>query len=145
MASSSPRLPLLIVSAAYAFCIPVMLLWIGQALHFPALGPLDPRSFIRLGWLLPVGLLLAFLRWHLVPGAEWIASQFLWLSRSFLGLIGAGIAAVACIFLGAMFQAEFFVVVAIAFWALGGLWFLYRLGRGLICLVQRRPVRGTAS
>jgi uncharacterized membrane protein len=136
----SPRLAVLVVAAAYLCGLVAMLLWIGQAVGLTTLGPLNPRSFLRYGWLRPGGLLLAFFGSRAVPGDTWIGSQFLWLARSFLGLLLAATAGVTCVFLGWMLQVEAFVVVAIALWVVGGLWFLYRWCRGLLYFLQRRPV-----
>ena len=136
----SSRAAVLLISGAYLCGLVVMLLWLGQALGNPTFGPLNPRSFLRYGWLLPVGLLTAFLLSRNTPGETWIGSQFLWLARSFLGLLLAAVAGVVCLFLGSWLQRDAFPATAVTLWALGGLWFLYRWTRGLVCLLRRRPV-----
>ncbi len=138
--NSSSRLAILVISATYLCGILVMLLWIGQAVGLPTLGPLNPRSFLRYGWLLPFGLFLGFLFSRATHDEIWIGSQFLWLIRSFLGLLLAAVAGVTCLFLGSWLQREGFAIAAIALWALGGIWFLYRWIRGLLSFLRRQPV-----
>ena len=138
--SLSPRLPVIVISAAYLCGIVALLFWLGQALGSPALGPLNPRTFLRYGWLVPAGLVVAFLSSCSVPREPWIGSQFVWLIRSFVGLLVAAVAGFLCLSLGSWFQVEAFAVAAFAVWGLGGLWFLYRWGWGLSCLIRKRPV-----